>query len=186
MNIKIKTTVGIIAIALGSISFAQAGENRHDRHSDRHYDEPRQERDFHKNERREHAKHMDSRHERFREQRQFRKHKREHRIAKRHLRAHKRAARHNRWKHAYRSSYNRGYYGYGWRHGHSNYRDYHYDRYASPRRSSHNIVINADPLLPIIAGGVIANKIAKKIVRHDPILRTIVRHDPIARAILGR
>lgn len=186
MKTNIKTTVGIIAIALGSISFAQAGEHRHDRNSDRHYDKPHQERNFHKNERREHAKHMSNRHERFREQRQFRKHKKAHRIAKRHLRAHKRAARHNHWKHAYRTSYNRGYYGHDWRRGHSSYRDSYYDSYASPRHSSHKIVVNADPLLPIIAGGIIAKKIAKKIVRHDPILRTIVRHDPIARAILGR
>lgn len=180
MKTNIKTTIGIIAIALSGISAAQAGDHRRDRDNDRNYEKPRHERSIHH---REHRKQAHNRHDRLQERRHFRKHKKAKRIARRHLREHRRAIRHNRWKHAYRSGYNRGYYnnGYynrGWSHEHS--------RYAAPRHSSHNIVVNADPLLPIIAGGIVASKIAKKIVKHDPILRTIVRHDPIARAILGR
>ena len=177
MKMNIKTTIGIIAIAIAisSMSIAQAGEHSKKRGSDHNYEKPRQERNFSRGEHRGHWKHVNNRHDRFRAKRHLRKHKRAKRIAKRHMKAHRRAMRNNHWKYGYRSSYNRGYY---------SYQDNYYGNYASsrPRHSSHKIVVNADPLVPII----VASKIAKKVIRHDPIIRAIVRHDPIARAIFGR
>lgn len=166
MKINIKTTIGIIAIAIGSMSIAQAGEHSKKRGSDHNYEKPRHERNFSRGEHRGHWKHVNNRHDRFRAKRHLRKHKRAKRIAKRHMRAHRRAMRNNHWKYGYRSSYNRGYY---------SYQDNYYGNYASPRprHSSGKIVVNADPLLPIIAGGIIASKIAKEIVRHDPIANAI-------------
>ena len=160
MKTSIKTTVGIIAIALSSISFAQAGEHRGDRGSDRHYDKPRQERNYRKNTRREHSKHMSHSQERFRDQRHFRKHKRYNRHARRHFRAYKRARKHYGWKRGYR----RGYY---------NYTGYGYDSYVSPRyyvspRHSSHVSVSGDEI-PVLAGTLIGSAIASDASDGNPV-----------------
>jgi len=163
MKTSIKTTVGIIAITLSSISFAQAGEHR----GDRNYEKPRQERNHFKSERREHWKNAHNRSERFREQRHFRKHKKFNRIAKRHLKAHKRALRHNRWKHAYRTGYNRGYYNTDLNRGYSRNRNYGHTTYVSPRYSSHVRVSGRG--VPVLAGTLIGSAIANDVSHGDPV-----------------
>lgn len=161
MKTSIKTTIGIITIALSSISFAQAGEHR----GERNYEKPRQERHYNKSKRHEYSKYSHSRHDRLREQRHFRKHKKTHRIAKRQLKAHKRALRHNRWEHAYRTDYSRGYYGRGLERGYN--RHYRHTRYVSPRYSSHVSVSGRG--IPVLAGTLIGSAIANDASHGNPI-----------------
>lgn len=166
MKTSIKTTIGIIAIALSNISFAQAGEHR----GERHYEKPRQERNHHKSERREYGKYAHNRHDRLRERRHFRKHKKMHRIAKRHLKAHKRALRHNRWNHSYRTGYKRRHYGRDLGHGynrHYRHAEYITPRYVSPGYSSH--VSFSGRGVPVLAGTLIGSAIANNASHGDPV-----------------
>lgn len=171
MKTSIKTTIGIITIALSSISFAQAGEHR----GERNYEKPRQGHNYNKSKRHEYSKYTHNRHDRLREQRHYRKHNKTHRIAKRHLKAHKRALRHNRGVHSYRTGYNRGYYGRNLERGYNrNYRHTQYvtprhvsPRYASPRYSSHVSVSGRG--IPVLAGTLIGSAIANDASHGDPI-----------------
>lgn len=175
---NIKSTIGIIAIVISSVSLAEAGQSRHkqereygaDRSHSRSYETHGKKRHVRQERRHKHWRHA-NRHNKFRGAR----HHRKHHYYSRHVK------RFNRLKH-HNARWNRG-----WKRGHNerrHYRDNDY-RHNSARRSSHEIVVHADPLVPIIVGGIVAKKIAKKIIRHDPIIRTIVRHDPIARALFG-
>ena len=160
MKTSIKTIIGVVAIAIGSISMAQAGEHRNKRDNDRHYDKPRQERQFRHDERRSHWKRAHNRHDRFRAKRharEYRFHKRQARKARRHLRAYKRLQRwerHHGWKRDYRRS------GYG----------YDYKPYRAPRHSSHISVRthHSGNALPVIAGGIIGSAIANDASHGDP------------------
>lgn len=176
MKTSIKTTIGIITIALGSISFAQAGEHR----GERNYEKPRQERHFNKNKHHEYSKYSHNRHDRIREQRHFRKHKKSHRIANRHFKARKRALRHNRWEHSYRTDYNRGYYGrdlgrrYNNGYRHTEYITPRYvtpryvaPRHVAPRYSSHVSVSGHG--VPVLAGTLIGSAIANDVSHGDPV-----------------
>lgn len=166
MKTSIKTTIGIITIALSSISFAQAGEHR----GERNYEKPRQERHYNKSKRHEYSKYSNNRHDRFREQRHFRKHNKMHRIAKRQLKAHKRALRHNRREHAYRTDYSRGYYGRGLERGYN--RHYRHTRYVSPRyvspRYSSQVSVSGHGV-PVLAGTLIGSAIANNASHGNPI-----------------
>lgn len=69
---NIKTTIGIIAVVISSISMAEAGQNRHQRDNDRHYEQSRQGHHYRQNHRRPHSKrarhdrkHYGSRHHRY-------------------------------------------------------------------------------------------------------------------------
>jgi hypothetical protein len=170
---NIKTTISIIAIVMSSMSMAEAGQNRHDqkqdRHADRSHNPVSQERHYRTEEHRKDWRHANNHgHDKFRGERHHRKHAYYKRHNKHFNRSH---VRHAHWILESKRGYNKG------RH----YRDNDYNN-----RSSRTIVVSGDPLLPVIAGGIVAAKIAKNIIRHDPILRTIIRHDPIARALLGR
>ena len=158
MKTSIKTSIGIIAIGLSSISFAQAIEYR----SDRHYDKPRHERNNHKSERREHVKHMSHRQEHFRAKRHIRKHKRYNRHMRNDFRAHKRARNHYRRHHGYRTD---------WRHKHS-YKHYRRSSYVQPRyrtsgHSSHISVSGSG--VPVLAGTLIGSAIANNASHGDPV-----------------
>lgn len=158
MKTSIKTTVGIIAIAISSISMAQAGEHRNKRDNDRHYDKPRQERQFRHDERRSHWKRTHNRHDRYRAKRHAREHRFHKRQVRRHLKAYKRLhrwERRNGWKRDYR----RPGYGYGYKH------------YRAPRHSSHISVRThhrSGNALPVIAGGLIGSVIANDASHGDP------------------
>ena len=166
MKTSIKTTIGIITIALSSISFAQAGEHR----GERNYEKPRQERNYNKNKRHGYSKYTHNRHDRLRERRHFRKHNKTHRIAKRHLKAHRRALRHNRWEQAYRTDYRRGYYGRDLERRYN--RNYRITRYVSPRhvapRYSSHISVSGHGV-PVLAGTLIGSAIANDISHGDPV-----------------
>lgn len=168
---NIKTTISIIAIALSSMSMAEAGQDHHtDRTHNRSYEKQTQDYGYRHEERRKHWRHVKNhRHHEYRGERHHRKHAYYNRHNKHFDRSHKR---HSHWNK-------------GWKYGHNKRHDYRQNKYNSRNRSSHTVVVSGDPLLPVIAGGIVAAKIAKTIVRHDPILRTIVRHDPIARALFG-
>ena len=88
MKTSIKTIIGVVAIAIGSISMAQAGEHRSKRDNDRHYDKPRHERQF--------------------------RHDKQARKARRHLRAYKRLHRLER-RHGWKGDYRHSGYGYDYK-----------------------------------------------------------------------
>jgi len=153
MKLSIKTTIGIIIIAVSSISLAQAEQHRsdrgHDRSADRShnrsYDKPRHERHYRHNERRHHWKRSGHR--------------------SNHYRAH---------RHSYGSYYRR-------HNGHKHYRGYRRierhgyrpSTYRSPRvYSSHSIVVSgrghSNNVLPVIAGGLIGSSIANHASHGDP------------------
>jgi len=130
MKLNIKTTISIIAIALSSITIAEAGE-RH-----RGHDAPRHEQ----------SKHV-SKHHHFKHHRHMRKE----------IRAMKR---HARWERAYRQGWRKGYYGASYsRHYDYAPRSYGYSYYDAPRYSSH-VRVSSDGLPVLagtLIGSAIAN-----------------------------
>lgn len=164
MKLNIKTTIGIIIIALSGISVAQAEQHRsergHDRSADRNhsrnYERPRQNRNYRHNERRQHAN---------RHNRNFRGHNnyRYDRHSRRHMRVFKRLHRGN---HHYRGHQNRGNH-YGWR-------NRHHTTYVAPRHPSHDVTYSTNhhsdnSALPVIAGTLIGSSIANDASNGDPV-----------------
>lgn len=150
MKTSIKTTIGIIAIALSSISIAQAGQNRHERDHDRQYDRG----NFHYEKSR-HARHV-GKHQRRHHWK--RAHRAQHRYFDRHGKRHMRAYERTRRNHS------------GWRRGghHVEKRDsYVLPRHRSPRVSV-STRIHSNNALPIIAGGLIGSTIANDASNGDP------------------
>lgn len=151
MKHTIKTTIGIIAIALSSMSIAEASEHK----GDRNYEKPRQERSHRKENRRNDWKHVSQRKERISERRHFRKHKRFNRHAKRHFKAYKRS---RGWKHGYRPL-RKAYYRTG---GYN---------YVTPYYSSHVSVSSRHDggnFVPVLAGTLIGSAIANDASNGDP------------------
>lgn len=143
---NIKTTIGIIAVVISSISMAEAGQNRHERDNDRKYDNSHQERDYRQQQRRPHWKR--ARHAR-------------HHYRERHNRKHF-GSRHHRYERSHRhNSY--------W--GHK--RGYRHNTYRSPRAYSSRIVVSghghSNNVLPVIAGGLIGSSIANNASHGDPV-----------------
>lgn len=149
MKTSIKTTIGIIVIALSSISLAQARDHRserdHDRSADRSharsfdrghsrsYEQPRHERRYRHNERRHHWKRFNHRSNHYRgHRRAHRSYYRKHHGYERHYRSHRRFSRHG---------YNR-------------------TTYVIPRHSDH--------ALPVLAGTLIGSAIANDASNGDP------------------
>lgn len=181
MKTSLKTTISIIAIAISSVSIAQAGQNRHDRDQERVYEQPRYQHQNLRSEKR-HSTRRDvlqperygkrshrnkyNRFEQYREQRHYRKHKRMNRQAKRHakrqMRAHKRAHRFDRkYKHS----------------GHGYNRIYRQDtyvapRYIAPRHISSDVFVDNRHSnhngLPVLAGTIIGSSIANDLSNGDP------------------
>lgn len=166
LNINIKTTIGIIAIALSSISMAEAGQKHHERDNDRlddhghsrQYENPRHERHFredgHRKAWRNVRRHRELRHER--QQRRFNRHMRKY------IRTHRR---YSDWN-------------YGWRHERRHFNRHHdYSRfetsnyYSAPAYSS-RVVISSNghsgDVLPVLAGGIIGSAIASDASNGDP------------------
>ena len=174
MKLNIKTTIGIIVIALGSMTIAEAGERR----GDRNYEKPRQERSHRQENRRKDWNRSSHREDRYSERRHFRKHMRAERKARRHFRKHKRFERQAR-RHfkAYKRS--RGHYS-GWRHGHRPYKkvyyrtagyDYVTPYYSAPSYSTHVSVSShhdGDNVVPVLAGTLIGSAIANNASHGDP------------------
>lgn len=144
---NIKTTISIIAVVISSISMAEAGQNRHERDNDRHYDNSHQERHYRQNHRRPHWKRA----------RPARHHYREHRHNRKHY-----GSRHHRQERSHR---NNSYWG--------NKHGYRHNKYRSPRAYSSSIVVSghghSGNTLPVIAGGLIGSSIANNASHGDPV-----------------
>jgi len=163
MKTSIKTTIAIIAVAVGSISMAQAGQNHHDRDYDRSYDrsyeKPRHQRQFRKNERRQHWKRDQYRQKHYRAKRHFRKHYRYEHNGNRHLRVYKRLHR----QHS------------GWRGGHNRIEKHVYrqNTFFSPRHTSRQVIVerrhHSNNALPVVAGTLIGSVIANDASNGDPV-----------------
>ena len=176
MKLNIKTTIGIIAIAISSMTIAEAGERR----GDRNYEKPRQERSHRQENRRKDWNRSSHRDNRYSERRHFRKHMRAERKARRHFRKHKRLERKaKRHFKAYKRS--RGYYS-GWKHGHrplkkAYYRTSGYDSYATPYNSapgySSHVSVSSHHdggnIVPVLAGTLIGSSIANNASNGDPV-----------------
>lgn len=172
MNHTIKTTIGIIAIALGSMTIAEARDHR----GDRNYEKPRQERS-HRQENRRKDMHRASHRQDYKERRHFRKHMRAERKARRHFRKHKRFDRHAKrhfrayersrrhgWKNRHYRPYKRAYY----RTGGYNYGTSYY---SAPSYSTHVSVSSHDSnhVVPVLAGTLIGSAIANNASHGDPV-----------------
>lgn len=151
MKTSIKTAIGIIIIAVSSISLAQAGDRRSERDHDRNYDrshsrsyeQPRHKRHYRKHERRHHWKRFGHRKNHYRAPRHFNgKYYRKHQRYNKHHRGYNRVERH----------------------------DYHHTTYVTPRYApSHRVVItNSDHALPVLAGTLIGSAIANDASNGDP------------------
>lgn len=144
---NIKTTIGIIAIVLSSVTLAEAGQNRHERDNDRHYEKPRHEQQYRQHHRRSHWKRARHARHHYREQRHYRKHH---------------YNRHHRYERSHRhNSY--------WKRD----RGYRHSTYRSPRAYSSSIVVSghghSNNVLPVIAGGLIGSSIANNASHGDPV-----------------
>ncbi len=172
MNHTIKTTIGIIAIALGSMTIAEARDHR----GDRNYEKPRQERSHRKENRRKDMHRSSHRENRYSERRHFRKHMRVERKARRHFRKHKRFERHakrhfrayerSRWGHGHYRPFKKAYY----RTGGYSY-DYNTPYYSAPSYSTHVSVSShgSDHVVPVLAGTLIGSAIANNASHGDPV-----------------
>lgn len=170
MKSVIKTTIGILAISLASVSVSQADSNRHNRDYDRapgkHYSRDSGRRDHKKYSHQQyrgkhvlgHNKHPRSKHA------GWKRHYWEHnRMKKRHQRAHRRAVKQMHRERAYRRAL---------RHDYRQrifLRNYGHVRYVAPvprvtyrSHSHHNNVV------PVIAGGIIGSSIANNVSHGDP------------------
>lgn len=144
---NIKTTIGIIAVVISSISMAEAGQNRHERDNERHYDNSRQKHHYRQNHRRPHWKRARHARHHYREQRHYRRHY---------------GSRHQRYERSHRHHTN-------WKRDHG----YRHSTYSSPRvYSSHSVVVrntaHSGNILPVIAGGLIGSSIADNASGGDP------------------
>ena len=170
MKHTIKTTIGIIAIAISTMTIAEAGERR----GDRNYEKPRQERSHRQENRRKDWNRSSNRDHRYSERRKFRKHMRAERKARRHFRKHKRF---NRNARRHFRAYNRSHRN-GWRYRPYNrvyypVNSYGYDSYQSaPSHSSHVSVSshhNSGDAVPVLAGSLIGGAIANDASGGDPV-----------------
>lgn len=142
-TMNIKTTIGIIAVVISSISMAEAGQNRHQRDNDRHYEQSRQGHHYRHNNRRPHWKRARHARHHYREQRHY-------------------GSRHHHYKRSHRHHTNL-------RRDHG----FRHSTYSSPRvYSSHSIVVrnnaHSGKILPVIAGGLIGSSIANNASHGDP------------------
>lgn len=152
MKTSIKTTISIIAIAISSITFAQAGQNRHERGSDhnddRGYVAPRHQRHYRHNERTRHWTRVHNRHDRYRHKRHHRKHH---------------YSKYRNWDRPY------------WKRSHRRVEKhvYHHNRYSAPRHSVSRVIVrdrhHRNNALPVIAGGLIGSSIANNVSHGDPV-----------------
>ena len=144
---NIKTTIGIIAVVISSISMAEAGQNRHERDNDRQYDNSHQERHYRQKHRRPHWKRARHARHHYRENRHYRKHY---------------GSRHHRYERSHRHNSYRGH-----------KRGYRHNAYRSPRVYSSRIVVSghghSNNVLPVIAGGLIGSSIANNASHGDPV-----------------
>lgn len=163
MKTVIKTTIGIMAIAMGSVSVAQAEHNRHERG----YEKPRHEQHYRKNEHRHHWKYTHNRKERYREPRHYRKHHGDRYVTiierPRWKRSHKRVE-----KHIYRDGGHRRVEKHHYRkHG------YHHRTYAPSHRMHEKVIVkgrhHGHSALPVLAGGLIGSAIGHDIGHGDPV-----------------
>jgi len=166
MKMNIKTTIGIIAIALSSISMAEAGQKNHQRDTDRlndrahsrNYEKPRHERQFRKYENRKQSRQAYRHREVYRELRHKRKFNRSMRRINRAHRGHPGL---NRGWRSERRHFNRD--------RHSAYRASGY--YSAPAYSSRVVVSgngHSGNVLPVLAGGIIGSAIASDASNGDP------------------
>ncbi len=177
MKTNTKTMIGILAIALSSISMAEAGQKHHDRDNDRiddgghsrQYAKPHQQRQFRGNGHRKAWKsarrHRAIRHEIRRELRHERQQRRFNRHMRKYIRAHRRYSDRN----------------YGWRYERRHFKRHHrhndYGRfersnyYSAPAYSSRVVISNhghSGDVLPVLAGGLIGSAIASDASNGDP------------------
>jgi len=167
MKHNIKTTISIIAISLGSMTLAEAGE----RHGDRNYEKPRQERSHRQEKHRKDWNRSSHRDTRYSERRQFKKYLRAERKARRHFRKHKQFDRHARrhfkaYKHSRKHGWKRSYY--------RPYKKAYYNTsyYSAPIHSSHVSVSshhNVGNAVPVLAGTLIGSAIANDASGGDPV-----------------
>ena len=141
MKTSIKTAIGIIIIAVSSISLAQARDHRSDRDHDRSAD-------------RGHSRSYEQPHH----NRHYRKHERRH---------HWKRSRHSR-HHSYRH-HHRKHHGYSrhYRYKRHNYR--HTTYYVEPNYSHNVVVTGSGHGLPILAGTLIGSAIANDASHGDPV-----------------
>ncbi len=139
MKTSIKTSIGIIIIAVSSISLAQAGDRRSERDHDRNYDRS-QSRSY----------------EQPRHKRHYRKHERSHR--KNHYRGHRQSyGKHHGYNRHYRA------------HRRFDRRGYNHTTYKAPSHFSHNVVVTSSGHgLPVLAGTLIGSAIANDASNGDP------------------
>ncbi len=160
---NIKATIGIIIIALSSVSMAEAGQKHHERDNERlddrghyrQYDTPHHERNFRKYNQHKQWRHAKRHRQIRREVRRELRHERQQRRFNRHMRKYIRA--HRRYYH----------WNNDWRYERSHfYRHSSYiapDYYAVPRYRSRVVISSghhSDNVLPILAGGLIGSAIA--------------------------
>ena len=172
MKTIIKTTIGIIAITIGSVSVAQADNNRHERG----YEKPRHEKQYRENTRNPQWKHTYNKKERYRDERHYRKHhadryvtiiERPHKRVEKHVyrdRGHRRVEKHVYHHRAYAPPPRR-----------VEKHVYHHGHYAPAPRRVVKKVINRDRhhhnnALPVIAGGLIGSAIGHDIGHGDPVV----------------
>jgi len=170
MKMNIKTTIGIIAITLSSVSMAEAGQKHHERDNDRlgdrahsrNYEKPRHERHFREYEQRKQWRLANRHREIYRQLRHERQHRKFKRYVKRIQRADRRHSNWNRgWRHE-RRHFNR----------HNNYSRYETSNYYTVPAYSSRVVISdnghSGNVLPVLAGGIIGSAIASDASDGDP------------------
>ena len=166
MNLNIKTTIGIIAIAISGISMAEAGQDRNkkeghranDRAHSRSYEKPRHTRHFREKSQRKQWKHANRHRNDYRKVRHARKHQ-----------YNKHRSGWNRgWKYRNRQQYKSNRHNYRY----MRHTTYVTPRYVSPSYSSHNVVVSSqhhsNRLLPVLAGGLIGSAIASETSHGEP------------------
>lgn len=175
MKSVIKTTIGIIAISLASVSVSQADSNRHNRDYDRapskHSSKKFDRRDHKKHQYRQHRGnhlHGHGKHPRWKHvgwKRHYWEHKR-FRAAKkmrRDQRAHRRAVKQMQRERAYRRALRHDY-----RQRRFN-RDYGHVHYVAPApRVTYRTHSRSNNVVPVIAGGIIGSSIANNVSHGDP------------------
>lgn len=164
MKTNIKTIIGIIVIAISSISVAQAGQNRHERGHDRSYEKPRQERHYRQNKHRKQWKHTHHHQQRYRGQRHSHKHHYYNRHGHRYIKVKRSHKNHPGWRRHGHRHFNKRFYRYG---------AYRQSTYVPPDYSSHSVSIkhhgHSDNVLPVLAGSVIGSAIANDASDGDPL-----------------
>lgn len=170
MKSVIKTTIGILAISLASVSVSQADSHRHNRDQDRQahkqFSKKLDRRDNHKHQYRQHrGNHLSGHHKHPRwKHAGWKRHYWEHkRIQKRYQRAQRRAIKKMRRDRAYRRALRHEY------RQHKFNRDYGYVRYVAPApRVTYRTHSHSNNVVPVIAGGIIGSSIANNVSHGDP------------------